>query len=631
MQELTHDLVESREEKSYTTTGEKDNINDEIAKALRTGVEKMVRDAEWQRVSDSASSCLPDVIILDELSASDSTDGASQTEVLTTNPDGGISDAGVDGGAISATNNTEFDSTDGGSAAGTGEATSTEPIDMGGVDDAGTGPVVDLGDIDDASTSSTDSTGDKECRGTGEAASSKLTPEDLKRLFDKNLCRLDADGDGFVSESEVDAAMKDKSFTGQDAQLVAVLKKHQDDLEELSNDETGDENDGVTAADIAKFDEMQKNIVPEYNANKNMTNYGTENFSKLDADGDGFLTNSELEEALKDSSLKDNEKQAIERMKKQIANIEEASNDEWGDESKGITKEDLKKYWEEYRGQDDTKLVERIWGDLHASGKRYEAANLNCYATAEPLDSIKPEACKQGKIGDCYFMAGLASLAGSNPQAIKDMIKDNGDGTYTVTFPGAPDDPITVEKPTESELSHYAHPGKYGNWPAILEKAYGKYCNEHWYRRGPKNLGGGDVDQDGADGGSLRNAGLRILTGKGVDSDNMSLTSEEELKAKLTEAFKDGRPVVCCITNELGSLVGLADNKVDGLGIPAGHEYTVVGYDEKTGKVKIMNPWGHGEPCDASGNPLDGKDDGVFELTLAEFKKYFSSVAYSEK
>lgn len=625
MQELTHDLVESREHKSSQATEEKDSINNEIANAMRTGIDKLVRANEWQRVAQSASNCLPEVIIIDEITITGSANGAPENRngatgtgvVESVSDAGGNADSGPKG------------SSDGGAIAGADDA---KPIDTGDIDDAGTGPVVDLGDIDDAQAASTDGKAEENtCKGTGDAASSTLTPADLKRLFDKNLCRLDKDGDGFVSESEIDAAMKDKSYTGQDAQLVAVLKKHQDELEELSNDEIGDENDGVTAADIVKFDEMQKDIVPEYNANKNMTNYGTENFSKLDANGDGFLTRDELEKAAGDTSLKADEKQAVERMKERLSDIEEASNDEWGDENKGITKADLKEYWEDYRKKDDTKLVERVWGDLHNSGKRLEAANTDCYATANPIDCIEPEAVKQGKIGDCYFMAGVASLAGSNPQAIKDMIKDNGNGTYTVTFPGAPDTPITVDKPTEAELSHYAQPGKYGNWPAILEKAYGKYCNEHWYRRGPKNLGGGDVDQDGADGGSLRNAGLRILTGKGVDSDTMSLTSEAELKQKLSEAFKDGRPVVASINNELGSLVGAADNKVDGLGIPAGHEYTVIGYDEKTGKVKIMNPWGHGEPCDASGKPLDGNDDGVFELTVADFKKYFSSVAYSEK
>ena len=40
----------------------------------------------------------------------------------------------------------------------------------------------------------------------------------------------------------------------------------------------------------------------------------------------------------------------------------------------------------------------------------------------------------QGQYGDCYFLAALGSLAQEDPQAIKNMIHDNGDGTYTVTL-----------------------------------------------------------------------------------------------------------------------------------------------------------------------------------------------------
>lgn len=41
-----------------------------------------------------------------------------------------------------------------------------------------------------------------------------LSAKDLKTLFEKNLTRLDADSDGFVSESEIDSAVKDSSYKG---------------------------------------------------------------------------------------------------------------------------------------------------------------------------------------------------------------------------------------------------------------------------------------------------------------------------------------------------------------------------------------------------------------------------------
>lgn len=51
-----------------------------------------------------------------------------------------------------------------------------------------------------------------------------------------------------------------------------------------------------------------------------------------------------------------------------------------------------------------------------------------------PLFSHEPtqDDIMQGKLGDCYFVASLSSVAANNPQIIRDMMKDNGDGTVTV-------------------------------------------------------------------------------------------------------------------------------------------------------------------------------------------------------
>ncbi len=45
----------------------------------------------------------------------------------------------------------------------------------------------------------------------------------------------------------------------------------------------------------------------------------------------------------------------------------------------------------------------------------------------------------------------LAAVAQMTPEIIKKMIVDNKDGTYTVTFPGNKDEPITISAPTETE------------------------------------------------------------------------------------------------------------------------------------------------------------------------------------
>ena len=74
----------------------------------------------------------------------------------------------------------------------------------------------------------------------------------------------------------------------------------------------------------------------------------------------------------------------------------------------------------------------RTADELDSAGKpRFSKTNFT-----GPLfiDGAKPEDVQQGQIGDCYFPAAMAAIAKQNPDAVNNMVKDNGDGTYTVTF-----------------------------------------------------------------------------------------------------------------------------------------------------------------------------------------------------
>ena len=44
----------------------------------------------------------------------------------------------------------------------------------------------------------------------------------------------------------------------------------------------------------------------------------------------------------------------------------------------------------------------------------------------------------EGEIGNCYLVATAASLRQLRPDVLKEMIRDHGDGTYTVTFKARP-------------------------------------------------------------------------------------------------------------------------------------------------------------------------------------------------
>lgn len=82
-----------------------------------------------------------------------------------------------------------------------------------------------------------------------------------------------------------------------------------------------------------------------------------------------------------------------------------------------------------YKIDKDTDVIADFNADeyLIAKGKLMDKTNQPLFPH-EP----SPSDVKQGRVGDCYLLAALASIAASNPDAIKECMKDNGDGSVTV-------------------------------------------------------------------------------------------------------------------------------------------------------------------------------------------------------
>jgi hypothetical protein len=428
-------------------------------------------------------------------------------------------------------------------------------------------------------------------------------------LAEQVLAGADLNHNGQVTKNELANALENPGFKGKNAQALAALYQNFDDLCNLAIHESGSSRHALTGADLRAC----AGIVEKHLNTQSMEKWARANLNFFDANSNGSLSRAEIAAALKNQNICRADRQALE----QIAGKYSSLGHFW---ESGVNVRAINDYAAGIcRDSENARLVSGVFNScLNVnSGQKSEVSHSLYADSRQPVKSITPEAIKQGSIGDCYFEASLASVAAARPYLIKNAISDNQDGTFTVTFAGHKRNPVTVKAPTEAEQGLYNHGSSEGLWASVMEKAYGEYCRQHFWRRNIANLSGGYTPSEGADGGGKTAGVMKLLTGRDVSVVPTYSTEPSAMAARLEAALAQKAPAAVTAAIHDDGMGSGSCSTVDNF--YKRHAYSITAFapdGHGGGLVTVRNPWGGRE----------GTTAGKISIPLAKFMQNFSEV-----
>ncbi|MBX9571693.1 MAG: hypothetical protein K2X77_22565 [Candidatus Obscuribacterales bacterium] len=176
------------------------------------------------------------------------------------------------------------------------------------------------------------------------------------------LPKLDLNHDSVLSHEELLAASKDSALTGKEQQVIAGLLAAEDAIKDLHNDRLGKEK-GISAKDLEKLASNIAKVEEDYKGafRTGITLSNEKLFNSIDGNHDGLLSKKELKQALENrDDLKKWQRAAIRYALQNAGEIMEVSNDEFGDENTGISKNDARGMLKHVSETEEANTVETI-------------------------------------------------------------------------------------------------------------------------------------------------------------------------------------------------------------------------------------------------------------------------------
>ncbi len=225
-----------------------------------------------------------------------------------------------------------------------------------------------------------------------------------------------------------------------------------------------------------------------------------------------------------------------------------------------------------------------------------------------PLFNNGPELTDlfQGFVGDCYYLAGIGSMAYVNPDTIRSAIVDLGDGTYAVRFYNSyTRQPVYLR--LDADLpSRYGQPAYAGLsdtgelWVALMEKAWA------YYRRGENSY---------------------ASTNSGWMSEVYTALSTRQTISRWFDSTASGSQIYTMVRDLLnqGYALTVGSRGTASGPIVAGHAYTIAAVETDASGgywITVHNPWGY-DGGTASGDTTDG----FIRLAAQDMATYFSAMS----
>lgn len=148
---------------------------------------------------------------------------------------------------------------------------------------------------------------------------------------------MDKDGNNHVSRKEIEryVSQNQDNLSADEIRALDTLSKNVGKIQELANDEKGDENSGISRQDLTKLDDLARN-------SEKYLRDGS--FRSFDADRNNYLTKEEITRALTTARLTREERQTLEFLKDNLKYLQKGNNDERAFENNGISQADMRFY-----------------------------------------------------------------------------------------------------------------------------------------------------------------------------------------------------------------------------------------------------------------------------------------------